>query len=89
MARDLYAEAFEAGLASDVPPLTDPVLIDQLATILRGSDAANEDSAAPAAVGSSFGAAGPGALTPPSGRSNPATDDALDHAGKRAVEGVS
>lgn len=37
------------------------------------SAVANEDSGAssqPAPSGSSFGAAGPGALTPPSGRSN-------------------
>lgn len=92
MARDLYAEAFEAALGSDVEPLDDPVLLDRAATILRGSAVANSASDAGSnhvPSGAEFGAAGPEALTSPAGRSNPATDDAPDHAGKRAVEGVS
>lgn len=47
------------------------------------------DAATGASDGAPLGAAETGALTPPLGRSTPATDDAPDHAGKRAVEGVS
>lgn len=79
---------WEAGWrdGADDPPITDPVVLDQLATLMRPAVATGASSDASLGAAESTTRPGTGSHT---GRSTPATKNAPDHAGKRAVGGVS